>query len=80
MRGNMYPVAARAPMKAPAFSGIGGCGMNCRKPLRPKTKKIRPRKTRTAVGAKREIAFMVLVLPCFVSEMEFLARALAARA
>jgi hypothetical protein len=38
-------------MKAIAFSGAGGCGMNWRKPFRPKTKKTRPSAMRAAAGA-----------------------------
>jgi hypothetical protein len=62
MSGNMYPVAARAPIHAIALSGAGGVGRNCRKPFKPNTKKTRPRRSLAAVGAKREIEFMVVFL------------------
>src|SRR5580658_604538 len=62
MSGNMYPVAARAPMSANALSGAGGGGMNCKKPFKPNTKKTSPRRSLAAEGAKRDIAFMVVFL------------------
>ena len=41
----------RAPMNCPATPLGGGSGMKCRKPFRPKTRKITPARYRATVDA-----------------------------
>ena len=52
--GKKYPVAANPPMKVAAVPVTSGCGIKLRKPFRPKTKKITPKRYLTTVAAIRK--------------------------
>jgi len=51
--GSMKPLATKAPNSAPAAGGGGGCGRKCRKPLSPKTKKMKEQPAPKRVPAER---------------------------
>lgn len=61
--GNIYPVAANPPIKAPAApAGGGGMGKKFKNPLSPKTKNINPNKYLAALAA------LFIVVPLVYSE------------
>jgi hypothetical protein len=68
INGNMYPVAAKAPAKAPAASGIGGAGKKFKNPFNPNTKKIKPNKRRAIIGSLDMRTPFVYNLTCFIIE------------